>query len=106
MQGFKTIGKHIVEDLVNHQSHSSTLHKIQEFSAEHFVWFSIPLSTLLALVFYTMEKIGENIENPFEGWPNDVPITDMSSGIEIGSRELIDDTNILEPYQWINDIVM
>jgi putative membrane protein len=106
MQGFETKVKHIVEVLVNHHSHSSTLHKIQGFIAEYFVWFSIPLSTLLAWVLYTMEKIGENIENPFEGWPNDVPNTDMSCGIEIGIRELTDDTDIPEPYRWTNDIVM
>ena len=53
-----------------------------------------------------MEKIGENTENPFEGGPNDVPITDLSRGIEIDIRQLIDDTDIPEPYKWKNDIVM
>jgi putative membrane protein len=53
-----------------------------------------------------MEKIGENTENPFEGGPNDVPITNMSRSIEIDIRQLIDDTDIPEPYEWTNDIVM
>ncbi len=53
-----------------------------------------------------MEAIGENTENPFEGGPNDIPITDMSRGIEIDIRQLIDDTDIPEPYTWKNDIVM
>lgn len=106
MEGFEAIGEHIVEDLVNHKSHTSTLHKIQEFIAHHFVWFSIPFSTLLAWVFHTMEAIGENTENPFEGGPNDVPITDLSRSIEIDIRQLIDDTDIPEPYEWKNDIVM
>ena len=106
MGGFEDIGEHIVADLANHESHSSTLHQIQEFIARHFVWFSIPFSTLLAWVFHTMEAIGENTENPFEGGPNDVPITNMSRGIEIDIRQLIDDTDIPEPYEWKNDIVM
>nr|WP_321245278.1 bestrophin family ion channel [uncultured Psychroserpens sp.] len=106
MQEFESIGEHIIADLVNHESHTSTLHRIQEFIAKHFVWFSIPFSTLLAWVFHTMEKIGENTENPFEGGPNDVPITNMSRGIEIDIRQLIDDTDIPEPYEWTNDIVM
>jgi putative membrane protein len=106
MEGFESIGEHIIEDLINHKSHSSTLHHIQEFIAKHFVWFSIPFSTLLAWVFHTMEAIGENTENPFEGGPNDVPITDMSRGIEIDIRQLIDDTDIPKPYEWKNDIVM
>ncbi|MEE9407528.1 MAG: bestrophin family ion channel [Polaribacter sp.] len=106
MEGFEGIGIHIFEDLASHQSHSSFTHQIQEFIAKHFVWFSIPFSALLSWVFHTMEKIGENSENPFEGGPNDVPITDLSRGIEIDIRQLIDDTDIPEPYVWQNDIVM
>ncbi len=106
MEGFEVIGDHILEDLAMHKEHASLAHRIQEFIAKHFVWFSIPFSTLLAWVFHTMEVMGENTENPFEGGPNDVPITDMSRGIEIDIRQLIDDTDIPEPYVWENDIVM
>jgi putative membrane protein len=106
MDSFESIGDHILKDLAVHDSHFSTIHKIQEFIASHFEWFSIPFSTLLAWVFHTMEAIGENTENPFEGGPNDVPITDMSRGIEIDIRQLIDDTDIPAPYEWKNDIVM
>jgi putative membrane protein len=106
MEGFESIGDHILEDLANHQSHTSLGHLIQEFIAKHFVWFSIPFSALISWVFHTMEAIGENTENPFEGGPNDIPITDMSRGIEIDIRQLIDDTDIPEPYKWTNDIVM
>lgn len=106
MEEFESIGKHIVEDLAVHTSRTNFGHLIQEFIARHFVWFSIPFSALLAWVFHTMEKIGENTENPFEGGVNDVPITDLSRGIEIDIRQLIDDTNIPEPYVWKNDIVM
>lgn len=106
LDGFETIGDHIIVDLASHKSHSSTIHKIQEFIAIHFVWFSVPFSAMLAWVFHTMEAIGENTENPFEGGPNDIPITDMSRGIEIDIRQLIDDTDIPAPYEWKNDIVM
>lgn len=106
MEGFEAIGEHILEDLALHQSRTSIGHKIQEYIANHFVWFSIPFSALLSWVFHTMEAIGENTENPFEGGPNDVPITDLSRGIEIDIRELIDDENIPEPYKWKNGIVM
>lgn len=106
MEEFESIGKQIVEDLLVHQSRTNWGHMIQEFIAKHFAWFSIPFSALLAWVFHTMEKIGENTENPFEGGANDVPITDLSRGIEIDIRQLIDDNNIPEPYVWKNDIVM
>ena len=106
MEGFENIGDHISRDLTLHASTTSTIHRIQEFVARHFEWFSIPFSTLLAWVFHTMEAIGENTENPFEGGPNDVPITDLSRGIEIDIRELINDTDIPAPYEWKNHIVM
>ena len=106
MEGFEIIGDRVLEELSRHQIKTDITHRIQEFIAHHFVWFSIPFSALLSWVFHTMEKIGENTENPFEGGPNDVPITDLSRGIEIDIRQLIDDTDIPKPYEWQNDIVM
>lgn len=106
MEGFESIGNHILEDLATHKSRTNWGHLAQEFIAKHFVWFSIPFSALISWVFHTMEAIGENTENPFEGGPNDIPITDMSRGIEIDIRQLIDDTDIPKPYEWKNDIVM
>ncbi len=57
----------------------------------NFVWFSVPFSVLVMWVFHTMERIGRVSENPFEGTPNDVPITTISRGIEIDLREMIDE---------------
>lgn len=57
---------------------------------KYFVWLSIPFSVLVMWVFNTMERIGRVSENPFEGTPNDVPITTIARGIEIDLREMID----------------
>ena len=106
MAEFEDFGQKIMNLLNEHEVQSSIRHIIQTFLAKHFVWFSVPFSALIAWVFHTMEAIGENSENPFEGGPNDVPITDLTRSIEIDIRELIDDTDIPEPYIWINDIIM
>lgn len=106
MEGFEVIGDRIISDLNENPAYFEVTQNLQLFIGKHFVWFSIPFSALIAWVFHTMEAIGENTENPFEGGPNDVPITDLSRGIEIDIRQLIDDTDIPEPYQWQNDIVM
>lgn len=106
MEEFESFGEKILAHLGGHEERSSFFHVTQEVIARHFVWFSVPFSALIAWVFHTMEAIGENTENPFEGGPNDVPITDMSRGIEIDIRQLIDDEDIPEPYVWKNDIVM
>ncbi|MEM9728299.1 MAG: bestrophin family ion channel [Myxococcota bacterium] len=57
----------------------------------NFVWVSVPFSVLVMWIFYTMERIGRVTENPFEGTPNDVPITTISRGIEIDLREMLDE---------------
>lgn len=61
------------------------------FIGANFVWLSVPFSTLVMWVFHTMERIGRVSENPFEGTPNDVPITTIARAIEIDLREMIDD---------------
>jgi len=68
---------------------------------DHFIWLSIPFSVLVMWVFHTMERIGRVSENPFEGTPNDVPITTIARGIEIDLREMIDQdpSNIPAPIE-------
>lgn len=58
---------------------------------------TIPMTTLVAWVFHTMDRIGTVSENPFEGSPNDVPITAMSRTIEIDVLELIGEQSLPAP---------
>ena len=107
MNEFENIGQKVAGDMIGHEhAGHSIFHSIMHFISEHFVWLSIPFSALISWVFYCIELIGENTENPFEGGPNDVPITSMSRGIEMDIRQLIDDTDIPAQYEWRNDIVM
>jgi len=59
--------------------------------------YSPLMSALLIWIYFLMEKIGDYSENPFEGSPNDVPITSIARGIEIDLREMIKDTDIPGP---------
>jgi putative membrane protein len=59
--------------------------------SDHFVWFTVPFSTIVMWIFHTMERIGRVSENPFEGSANDVPITTMARGIEIDLREMLNE---------------
>ena len=65
----------------------------------HMLWMAIPASILVSWVFWVMESIGEYSENPFEGLYNDVPITSISRGIEIDIRQMIEETDLPEPYK-------
>lgn len=60
-------------------------------------FMTIPLTVLVAWVFHTMDRIGSVSENPFEGSPNDVPITAMSRGIEIDMLELTGEQQLPAP---------
>lgn len=81
---------------------------LQEFDklGDHFVWLTIPFSTMVCWVFLTMEKIGEATENPFEGTPNDVPMAALSRTIEIDLRDMLDEKDLPSPVQPVNNILM
>ncbi|KZS38097.1 hypothetical protein AWE51_18805 [Aquimarina aggregata] len=61
-----------------------------------FIFLMIPLSVLVAWIFLTMEKIGSNSEDPFEGRINDVPMTALCRTIEIDLRDMLDESNLPE----------
>ena len=81
---------------------------IQEFEklGHNFVWATIPFTVLVSGVFHTMERIGEASENPFEGGPNDVPITSLARTIEIDLREMLDETEIPPKIEPKNNILL
>ncbi len=111
MNEFESIGHDFMKEMaahaLEHKGHDAGLfHSLGDWLGQHFVWLSVPFSALISWIFYCMELIGENTENPFEGGANDVPISSMSRGIEIDIRQLIDDTDIPKQYEWKNDIVM
>ena len=107
MDAFHDIGLEYTKEMLEHVEHEAGFfHMLFDVLGKHFVWLSIPFSALISWVFYTLEMIGENTENPFEGGVNDVPITNMTRGIEIDIRQLIDDEGIPEAYVWDNSIVL
>lgn len=81
---------------------------LQEFDklGDHFVWLTIPFSTMVCWVFLTMEKIGEATENPFEGTANDIPMAALSRTIEIDLRDMLDEKDLPTPLQPVNNILM
>jgi len=94
--GLMTEFDKIGQSLVNY----NTQNVFQSILVENFVWLTVPFSIIISWIFFTMERIGDVSENPFEGIANDVPITTISRAIEIDIREMIgDDKNsIPEPH--------
>jgi ion channel-forming bestrophin family protein len=73
---------------------------------EHMTWLTIPFSVVVSWMFLIMERVGEITENPFEGSPNDVPITALSRTIEIDLREMLNETDLPPAITPIHEILM
>jgi putative membrane protein len=82
--------------------------KTSPFIGNYFVWLSIPFTSIVIWVFNTMLRIGLAGENPFEGSPNDVPISNISRGITKDILEIIDEDpdKIPQPFENINHVQM
>jgi len=70
------------------------------------VWLVIPFTMLISWFFTTLDQIGEGTENPFEGSANDVPISQMSRIMERDMREILGETELPEPLQPKNNIIL
>lgn len=61
-----------------------------------YVFLMIPFSVLISWIFSTMDSIGDNSEDPFEGRINDVPMTALCRTIEIDLRDMLNETDLPE----------
>jgi len=59
-----------------------------------FISLMIFFSVLISWIFTTMEKVGSNSEDPFEGRINDVPMTALCRTIEIDLRDMLDEKDL------------
>ncbi len=69
-------------------------------------WYVIPFSVLVSWVYTSLDQVGESTENPFEGNPNDVPISQLSRNVEIDIRELLGEVDLPPALQPQNEIIM
>ncbi|MDN3641295.1 bestrophin family ion channel [Lutimonas halocynthiae] len=81
---------------------------VNPFVGTYFVWLNIPFTVVVIWVFNTMLRIGLAGENPFEGSPNDVPISNIARGITRDILQIIDEDpkDIPEPFTNTNYIDM
>jgi putative membrane protein len=62
-------------------------------------WLNVPFSAVVGWVFVSLEKVGENSSNPFEGSSNDVPISSIARRIEIEMRNMLGEDADLAPIE-------
>jgi putative membrane protein len=68
-------------------------------------WFTPLGSTLVGFLFLALDKIGRDLEEPFENTIHDVAITAISTTIEINLRQLLGETELPPPAQPIDGIL-
>lgn len=70
------------------------------------VWLAVPFSVIISWMYVSLEQVGESTENPFEGSPNDVPISQISADIEADLREMIGEQVAMHRSIHEHDIIM
>jgi ion channel-forming bestrophin family protein len=65
-----------------------------------------PLVVLIAFVFLATNRIGRNIENPFERLPNDIPMTALTVTIETDLRQALNEPVYPAPVQAEHGVLM
>jgi putative membrane protein len=69
------------------------------------VWLNVPFSAIVGWVFVSLEKVGENSSNPFEGGANDVPISFIARRIEMEMRTMLGEQTDLKPIEAKDNIL-
>src|SRR5262245_13104534 len=73
---------------------------------EHWTaWLNVPFSAVVGWLFVSLEKVGENSSNPFEGGSNDVPISFIARRIEIEMRIMLGEQSDLKPIEAKDNIL-
>lgn len=62
-------------------------------------WVTIPITLVIGFIFFALDKIATNIENPFENTINDTPMSAICRTIEINLRQQLGETNLPDPVQ-------
>lgn len=76
--------------------------KLADFDSGVHAWFvflMIPFSILISWIFVTMEKVGSNSEDQFEGRIKDVAMTALCRTIEIDMRDMLNERPLPEKVQ-------
>ncbi len=60
-------------------------------------WFTPLGSTLVGFMFLALDKIGRDLEDPFDNTIYDVPLTAITRTIEINLRQLLNETTLPAP---------
>ncbi len=64
------------------------------------------ITVLVSFAFLVLNRIGKNLEDPFENAPYDVPMASLSRTIEINLRQALGQRDLPEPIQPVAGVLM
>jgi putative membrane protein len=68
-------------------------------------WLTPLGSTLVGFIFLALDKIGQDLEDPFENAIYDVPLTSITTTIDVNLRQLLGETAIPKPVQPVHGVL-
>jgi putative membrane protein len=68
-------------------------------------WFTPLGSTLVGFIFLALDKIGRDLEDPFDNTMHDIPLTSITRTIEINLRQMLGETTLPEAVVPVHDIL-
>jgi len=68
-------------------------------------WYTPLGSTVVGFMFLALEKIGRDLEDPFENKVHDVPMTAITTNIEINLRQMLGQLELPSPEQPIDGVL-
>jgi putative membrane protein len=68
-------------------------------------WLTPLGSTLVGFIFIALDKIGYDLEDPFENTIYDVPLTSITTTIEVNLRQLLGETTVPKPVQPVHGVL-
>ena len=68
-------------------------------------WFTPLGSTLVGFIFMALNRIGRDLEDPFNNEIHDIPLTSMCVTIEINLRQQLGETDLPKPLQPVDGVL-
>jgi putative membrane protein len=68
-------------------------------------WFTPLGSTMVGFMFLALDKIGRDLEDPFDNTIYDVPMTAITKGIETNLRQMLGEAELPEPEKAVNGVL-
>lgn len=69
-------------------------------------FIEIPVTIIISMVFFALERIAIILQDPFENNPSDIPVTAIARNIEIDLKQMIGDTNVPQPINPVRNFLM